>query len=144
MQEKEGIAGENGEMKILPALIDLVAQTIDREIESLPSDALNKIIDTFMELNFGKREQGAKKTKGTTDDTDELAIAFDFLIIQGHSFSDILEYTLPQLRIFQKVACDRLLGKKDPKKMDPLDAFKKLGFPIKHKTPPTGRAGNNK
>lgn len=133
MQEKEGAAGENGEMKILPFLIDLVAQTIDKDIEKLPSDALNEIISEFIELNFGKEEQGKKEIKNTINDTDELAISFDFLIIQGHSFSDILNYTLPQLRIFQKVACDRLLGKKTPKKMDPLEAFRKLGIPIKYK-----------
>ncbi len=126
----------------LAAFIELIERKTEGEIDSLASDA---VFNAFINLNFGKAEPGEKKISGETDMTNNLASAFDFLISQGHSFSAITEYTVPRYRYLMEAACTRLFDKPEkPKKMDPLDAFRKLGFPIKHKTPPTGRAGNNK
>ena len=60
----------------------------------------------------------------------KLAVAFDFLISQGHSYQDILEYTLPQVRLFQQVAVERLTG---VKREDPVKALTKAGVILKHK-----------
>ncbi len=114
------------------AIIDMIGKRSDREIESLPLDALKGIIDEFMELNFGKDEPtDKKKTDPKISFIDSITITFDFLIWQGHNFSEILEYELPLFFKLRDTAIERVFGKQ---KMDPLEAFKKMGIPIKHKT----------
>ena len=114
------------------AFINMLDQKVEGEIDSLPSDALR---DVFIDINFGKAEPGKKKTNDIINITNNLVSSFDFLISQGHSFSAIMEYTLPRYRYLQEAACTRMFGKKEkPKVMDPLAAFRKLGIPIKRKT----------
>lgn len=128
-------AGETDkELETLPGLIGLIKQTVDGDITGLPLDVLDGIIDAFMEINFkngATAPGGAKKKSDKIDIASELAIAFDFLICQGHAFNEIMEYTLPQFRIFQQTACDRLTGKKKQEK-NPIDVFRKMGIPIKN------------
>ena len=92
---------------------------------------LEKLIDIFIKLNFGDiKEKDEQQKKREIVVPSKLAIAFDFLISQGHSYQDILEYTLPQVRLFQQVAVDRLTG---VKREDPVEALAKAGVKLKHK-----------
>lgn len=119
------------EVEKLAAFIRMIEQRTEGELDSLPSDT---VFDAFINLNFGKAEPGEKKTSAEINMVNNFANAFDFLISQGHSFSAIMEYTIPRYRHLMEAACTRLFGKKEkPKKMDPLDAFRKLGIPIRKK-----------
>ncbi len=124
--------GEAKEAEYLPHLIKLVEESIDIDINDLPMDALNHLIEVFIELNFGDaEEQQIRAQKAKQRDVivaSKLAIAFDFLIHQGHSFSDILEYTLPQVKLFQQVAVERLSG---TKRVDPVKALVNAGVKLK-------------
>lgn len=114
------------------AFIAMIKQRVVGEIDSLPADDIR---DAFVDMNFGKAEPGEKKTSDEINIVNNLASAIGFLVSQGHSLSDIMEYPLPRFRLYGDTASDRVYGKKEkPTKMDPLDAFIKLGFPIKRKT----------
>lgn len=120
------------EAEFMPHLIKLVEGTIDISIDALPMSTLKQIIDIFIDFNFG---DGEKETKVKTEakkkiqtGQDVITRSFDFLIHQGHTFSDILEYTLPQVRMFQQAAIDRLTG---VKKVDPIAALTAAGVKLK-------------
>ena len=122
-----------GETEYLPHLIKLVEGTIDINIDGLPMTVLNQLIDIFIDFNFGSEKANAGAYSNTpvrkaVPVPSRLAIAFDFLIHQGHTFNDILEYTLPQVRLFQQVAVDRLTG---TKRVDPITALTAAGVKLK-------------
>ncbi|GJQ59786.1 MAG: hypothetical protein SCALA701_25870 [Candidatus Scalindua sp.] len=124
--------GEAKEVEYLPHIIKLVENSIDIDIDELPIEVLNNLVEVFIELNFGDaEEQQIKAQKAKKRDVivaSKLAIAFDFLIHQGHKFSDILEYTLPQVRLFQQTAVERLTG---TKRVDPVKALVGAGVKLK-------------
>ncbi len=103
------------EAEQLPHLIQLVQETIDTNIEGLPFSVLDHLVGVLFDFNFSD-ESNKKPKKRSVPAPSELAIAFDFLICQGHTFTDILEYTLPQVRLFQTVAAERIQG---IKRVDP-------------------------
>jgi len=129
MQES-GVA----ESEYLPFFIQLVEGAINIDINSLPMAILDKLIDIFITLNFGeeKKTKEEKEISGKREIfmPSKLAVAFDFLIHQGHNYCDILEYTLPQIKLFQEVAVERLTG---VKREDPVKVLAKAGVKIKHK-----------
>jgi hypothetical protein len=115
------------------AFIAMIKEKVTGEIDSLPA---NDVRDAFIDMNFGSPAERDKKKVGAEDflPVHNLASAIGFLVSQGHRLSDIMEYPLPRFRLYGDTASDRVYGKKEkPKKMDPLDAFIKLGFPIKRK-----------
>lgn len=120
------------EAEYLPYLIKLVEGTVDIDIDGFPLTILDKIIEVFLNFNFPEdKKPGATKTKKKGREVpapSKLAIAFDFLINQGHNFSDILEYTLPQVQLFQQVAVERLTG---VKRVDPVAALTGAGVVLK-------------
>ncbi len=115
------------------ALIAMIKEKVEGEIDSLPA---NDIRDAFIDINFGSAPTSETVgAQGPVPLLHNLVNAFDFLISQGHSFSAIMEYTLPRYRLLIDAACERVFGKKEkPKKMDPLEAFQKLGFRIRRKS----------
>lgn len=124
--QKEDIS----ENEYLPFLIQLVERAVSIDIDSLPMATLEKLIDVFLDLNFGDEKTKEKdQKKREIIIPSKLAIAFDFLISQGHSYQDILEYTLPQVRLFQQVAVERLTG---VKREDPVKALTEAGVVLKH------------
>lgn len=123
------------------AFIAMIEKRVVGEIGSLPG---NDVRDAFIDMNFGspaEREKTKKKTSGEINIVNNLASAIGFLISQGHSLSSIMEYPLPRFRLYGDTASDRVYGKaelslgkkEEPKKMDPLTAFQKLGIPIRRK-----------
>jgi len=109
--------------------IDLVDGTVDGDIKALPTEALDGIIKAFDGLNF---PAGAKKGKASKKpfDEKEFARSIEFLISQGHAFSEIEEYTLPRFRLFVDLAIERLTAK-PKKKVDPMEALAGLGIPMR-------------
>lgn len=114
--------------------IAMIEKKVTGEIDSLPA---NKVRDAFIDMNFGspaEREKAEKKAGGNIDIVNNLASAIGFLISQGHLSRDIMEYPLPRFRLYGDTASDRVYGKKEePKKMNPLDFFSKIGVPIRRK-----------
>lgn len=130
-------AAEEGEVPLLIAegesfsvFVDLIDRIVEGGIKDLPDGLLPGIIEAFNALNFPK---GKIKKKGSTNpdpDEKEFARMVDTFISQGHLFSEIKEYTLPQMSMFADVMAERLSGKKKIK-VDPLTALTKLGIPLK-------------
>lgn len=119
------------DIELTMELLELIGQTIDSEIQD--DWIAEELIDVFFKYNFPDIEKRkAEHGKGKEEDKD-FGIVFDFLIWQGHNFSEILEYTLPQFLSFEKAALDRLLGYKKPKKMSPFDLASKIGIKLKQK-----------
>lgn len=106
--------------------INMIESKVDEPIDYLSSDALFTV---FENMNFSQPEdQGYGGEQGEIDNVKNFDITFDFLISQGHRFSDILEYTVPRYRYLLEAASNRVFGKK--KKPDPLAFFSKMGIPV--------------
>ena len=111
--------------------IDLVDGTVDGDITVLPREALDGIIKTFDELNFPERMKRKPATPAKEKfDEKEFARMVEYLVAQGHAFSEIEEYTLPRFRLFVELAIERLSGK-PKKRVEPLEALRGLGIPVK-------------
>lgn len=140
---------ERGETedRLFPDIIALINKTVVCEIpdivlalyENSISGALETVVDNFFELNFGEVLSGLSglnrsKGKRGRDVMGDIVTVFDFLISQGHTFSEIQEYTLPQFAAFQAAACARLsinMPKlKTPKQITPEQFFEKVGIPV--------------
>ncbi len=120
------------EVERMAALIAMIKQRVRGEIRSLPGDDLR---DAFMDMNFGSAPTSLIPKESVGGDTlHNLISSFDFLISQGHSFSAIMEYTVPRYRHLMEAACNRVFGKKEkPKKTDWLDTFTKMGIPVERR-----------
>ena len=121
-----------GDLAGFVEFIDLLAGTVDGEIKGLHRDALDGLIGAFEKLNFpkGVEKPSAPDKPPKPFDEKEFARQIEFLIHQGHSFSEIEDYTLPRLRLFVELATERLTGK-IKKKVNPLDALRGLGIPVR-------------
>lgn len=116
-------------------VLDLVGSTIDIEIDDLPCEALEGLIDTFIKFNFGKPETGKTPPAGTKKARQEVtmsdcAMVMEAMINQGHALSEIKKYTLPQFMAIQDAIANRLSGntkKSKPKSLQ--DAFADFGIP---------------
>lgn len=117
--------------EIINIIQDAVHMT-DSEFESLPAAALETLVNIFIELSFPP--EGRVKLKGrdakSCISANEYPVMLDFLISQGHIYSEIMEYTVPQFRAFVDAAVERLTGTKTEKK-DPIAVLTSLGIPIK-------------
>ncbi len=106
---------------------------VDELIDDLPFEA---VFDAFEDLNFPVGANDDSPEQGTNDNTplQNFTAEFDFMVSQGHAFDVIMEYPVPRYLYLLKAAMHRVFGKKDkPKVMDTLDAFRKLGIPVKNK-----------
>ncbi len=123
-------------------LLELVTSTLHMESDILPIEATSKLISYFIEYNFPKEVKKVKTDKEKAEDEKRKKLpkkepkningllgCFDFLISQGHIYSDIMEYSLPDFNDFVTTAAERLGIKKKP--MDAVKAFQKLGIPVK-------------
>lgn len=116
--------------------IEIIQSSVDRGVRDLPFTVLPKLIDVFMKLNFPELSpcpciRGTEKDGGSAAQRDFMR-SLEFMIAQGHVYSEMLEYDLPQFRLFVEAAIERLTGEKTKtKKMDTREALKKLGIPIR-------------
>jgi len=93
-------------------LIKLVVDTTSHTSKEIPQIAIEGLIKNFIEFNFPK-DKPVKKVKKKTE-TVGIIDCIDFLISIGHTYSDIMEYHIPQFNAFIETASIRLGHKKKP------------------------------
>lgn len=106
-------------------LVLLAVSTTNVSKNDLPGGAAGGLVRYFIEYNFPKDENiepPSSKKKGG------MAECFDFLISNGHIYSDIMDYPVKHFNKLVDVASIRLGLKKEP--MDAVKAFGKLGIPV--------------
>lgn len=118
-----------------PLLLSLVIDCLSIDGNFVPVEATEELINTFVEYNFPEpkeefEESDRSKTKKEKK-TEPLSFFIDFLVNQGHIVSDIMEMTMPQFNELIVKAGERLSP--SSKQMDPLEAFKKMGIPIRNR-----------
>jgi hypothetical protein len=115
-----------------PMLLSLMIDCLSIDGANVPGDATDDLIKTFIDYNFPKpdetKTQESKRSK-TKKDPEPISFFIDFLVNQGHSVSDIKEFTMSQFNELIMKAGERLNPKS--KVMDPLEAFAKMGIPIR-------------
>ncbi|MEE8574203.1 MAG: hypothetical protein V3T30_02220, partial [Thermodesulfobacteriota bacterium] len=113
----------------LSDLLAIMLGTIEGNMKKLPVEVLKPFFANFYDLNFPEVESKKAKVEDKKKRSFPeiwFARSLDFLINQGHVFSEIQEYTLPQFRVFIEVAIERITGKI---KEEPKDALEVLsGF----------------
>jgi hypothetical protein len=119
----------------LPLFAELIIATLSPaspydEIKSSKELKLNVfkgILSQFIDLNFkDEKKKGSNKAEGD-EKQSSFAEIIDMLISQGHKYSDIQEYTLPQLNLL----CDALINRltpedKKPKRTSVEEVFSKF------------------
>ncbi len=123
-----------------PLMLSLMLDCLSIDGKNIPISTTEKMIDTFIDYNFPdikdekKFEESDRSTTKKKKEVEPLSFFIDFLVNQGHIVSDIMEMTMPQFNEFVVKAGERLNPKL--KIMDPLEAFRKMGIPIR-------KRGNN-
>lgn len=112
---------DDAEIKLTELLLIIIEKHVTKGFDG--SLLLNELMDAFVALNFGKAVGTGKTSKIGTEIL--LTTAFDFLINQGHSHSEIKDYTLPEFIRYQEIACERLI------KASGQGKTKKSGDPLK-------------
>ncbi len=115
-------------------LIGLMRSTLSMSGSELPVGATSELITYFLGLNFPYAGESEDKENSEREDLKKktkqgVADCVDFLSRQGHSYTDIQEYTIPQFKSFIDIAAERL-GLKKPT-ISAEEAFKRLGIPIR-------------
>ncbi|MCP4254124.1 MAG: hypothetical protein GY775_12085 [Candidatus Scalindua sp.] len=123
-----------------PLLLSLMLDCLSIEGSNIPVSATKELIDTFIGYNFPEIKEEKKFEESDRSKTkkkkkvEPLSFFIDFLVNQGHTVAGIMEMTLPQFNELCEKAGERLHP--EAKVMDPLEAFKKMGLPIR-------KRGNN-
>ena len=117
-----------------PLLLSLMLNCLSIDGKNIPAEATEELINTFIDYNFpdtedSSEENNKSKAKQKKKKAEPLTSFIDFLVNQGHTISDIMEMTMPQFSQFIKTAGERL--NPAAKVMDPIEAFKKMGIPIR-------------
>lgn len=121
----------NAEEFSTPLLLSLMLDCLSIDGKNIPVTATEKLIATFIDYNFPEIDKFEESDRSTTKKKKDEPLSFyiDFLINQGHTVSDIMEYTIPQFNELIQKASERLCPEK--KVMNPLEAFRKMGIPIR-------------
>jgi len=111
-------------------LVLLAANTLSVSNNEIPTEIHNELVQHMIEFNFPKKDDNPeKKPNNKQEEKDGLINCFDFLIANGHSYSDIMNYPVKIFNNFIIVTMERLGIKQKP--IDPATAFRKLGLPVK-------------
>ncbi len=124
-----------------PLLLSLVIDCLSIDGKFVPVEATEELITTFIEYNFpDTKEEFEESDRSTTKKkkkTEPISFFIDFLVNQGHTVSDIMEMTMPQFNELIVKAGERLNPK--TKIMDPIEAFRQMGIPIRNRGRKNGR-----
>ena len=113
-----------------PILLGLVKAAISIDSKHVPAEAVKSLVDTYLDYNFpSMKEKDEEPETAIKKETKRLSFYIDFLVNQGYVISDIMELTVIQFNEIIQAVADRLSPQK--KIMDPLEAFKKMGIPIR-------------
>jgi len=115
-------------------LISLAAGTLNVSSDEIPVEASSGLVKYMIEFNFPEKDSTLDKKKNDIPGTklkekDGLINCIDFLIANGHSYSDIINYPVKVFDSFIITIAERLGIKQKP--TDPAAAFRKLGLPVK-------------
>jgi hypothetical protein len=124
--------GNNSDEFIDPILLELVSSSLSIDTEKIPAAAVQGLVGKYLEYNFpeSKEEKSNEaKIKKAKKKTKRLAFYIDFLVNQGHNVPDIMELTIIQFNDLIQAAAERISPEKEV--MDPEDAFRKMGIPIR-------------
>jgi hypothetical protein len=122
------LAEESGaEEFTTPLLLSLMLDCLSIDGSNIPASTAQDLVNTFIEYNFPDPEKADKKEK--SDKTEPLSFYIDFLVSIGYSLCDVMEMTMLQFNELIIKAGERLNPKS--KVMDPLEAFRKMGIPIR-------------
>jgi hypothetical protein len=117
------------EANMLARYFVLIQSKVEDEIDD--NFSVHAVFNAFEKLNFSVPEdQAVSGGKVDINEARNFDIGFDFLISQGHSFSAIMEYTVPRYQYFIQAASNRMFGK--PKKPDQMAFFSSMGIPVEH------------
>lgn len=120
-----------------PLLLTLMIGCFSIDSRYIPRESAEKLINTFIDYNFPKVKEFEESDRSATKKKQEkkiskpLSFYIDFLVNQGYSFHDVMEMTLPQFNELIIKAGERLCP--SSKVMDPLEAFTKMGIPIRNR-----------
>lgn len=130
MQERDPNSEQAAVMLIL-----LAGSTLNLPIDEIPVEASSGLVKHMISFNFPEKKKDPddktddKSKKDTQKKKDGLVKCMDFLISNGHKYSDIMEYPVKIFDNFIITVAERLGCK--PKVTDPAEAFRKLGLPVK-------------
>jgi hypothetical protein len=111
-------------------LVSLAVNTLNVSGSEMPVETTSGLVAQMIKYNF-PQDQKTKDKKLKEDTKGDLIDCFDFLLLHGHKYSDIMEYTILQFNDFITILAERLGLKKKP--MDAAQAFRKLGLPVKQR-----------
>ncbi len=123
-----------------PLLLSLMLDCLSIDGSNIPGSTLDRLITTFIDYNFPEIKEEKKIEESDRSKTkkkkkvEPLSFFIDFLVNQGYTLSCIMEMTIPQFNELIIKAGERLSPA--AKVMEPLEAFKKMGLPIR-------KRGNN-
>ena len=132
MQERDPNSEQAAVMLIL-----LAGSTTNMPIDEIPVEASSGLVKHMISFNFPEKEEGPddkpddKLKKSKPNKKGGLVNCIDFLIANGHTYSDIMEYPVRIFDSFIITVAERLGIKQ--KTTDPADAFRKLGLPVKQR-----------
>jgi len=117
-------------------LISLAASTLNVPSDEIPIEASSGLVQHMISFNFPDKNDTPDTKKNDTPNTkvkkkDGLINCIDFLIANGHSYSDIMEYPVKVFDAFIITVAERLGFKQKP--IDPAKAFGQLGLPVKQR-----------
>jgi hypothetical protein len=114
-----------------PLLLSLMINCLSIDGEKVPASATQDLMQTFIEYNFPIPDEEEEKAKAhkKKKESEPLSFYIDFLVSIGYSLADIMEMTMMQFNELIIKAGERLNPKS--KVMDPLEAFRKMGIPIR-------------
>jgi hypothetical protein len=116
-------------------LVSLARSTLNVSSEEMPVETSSGLVKHMISFNFPEKEKTPddkpddKPKKSKPKKKDGLVNCIDFLIANGHTYSDIMEYPVKIFDNFITTVAERL-GMK-PKVTDPAAAFRKLGLPVR-------------
>jgi hypothetical protein len=129
------LARNDDEEFLTPMLLSLMIGTLSVDSEKIPSSATEGLMKTFVDFNFPDLEDPDDPNASKDDEKKEikpLSFYIDFLVNQGHTFSDIMEMTMIQFNELVQAAADRLTPE-DKKVLNPAEAFRRMGIPIRNR-----------
>jgi len=115
-------------------LISLAASTLDIPSNEIPVEASSGLVQHMIKFNFPNKGDKSKDGKGkppekSASKKDGLIQCIDFLIANGHAYSDIMNYPVKVFDSFIVITAERLGIKQKP--TDPAAAFRQLGLNVK-------------
>lgn len=114
--------------EILQICLKLIEETTDADLSKIPQTALNEFMQIFIDFNFQPNK--FKKHKNNKNDQNEKILqCIDFLISEGHCYSDILDYSIFEFSKFVDLAVDRKGGYKK-KDINPMKMLTDIGVKV--------------